>query len=297
VIVVGGSQQGLDLAARVLLDSGDAVWMEEPGYPGARAAFAAAGARLVPVPVDDEGLRVEAGERAAPEARLVYVSPSHQYPTGATMSASRRLALLAWAARAGAWVVEDDYDSEFRYASRPLPALQGLDGAGRVVYVGTFSKTLLPALRLGYLVVPDALVDTFRAARAVVDRQSPIVDQAVLAEFLEAGHFARHVRRMRALYAERQAALVEAARHRLDGLLEVRPAGAGMHLVGWLPPGADDARAAAGALAAGVESRALSRCALQPLPRGGLMLGYAAYTPQRIRRAVERLAGALEGGR
>lgn len=177
VIVVSGSQQALDLAARVLLDPGDAAWVEEPGYAGARAALLGAGARLVPVPVDEEGLDVAAGARLGPDARLVHVTPSHQYPLGATMSLARRLELLGWARRSGAWVLEDDYDSEYRYAGRPLEALQGLDAEGRVIYVGTFSKVLFPSLRLGYLVLPPDLVDAFAAARELTDRHPPGPDQ------------------------------------------------------------------------------------------------------------------------
>lgn len=237
VLITSGSQQGIDLAARALLNPGDPVWVEEPGYRGAKAALSAAGVSLHPVPVDDEGLRVDAGAAACPRARMAYVTPSHQYPTGATMSLARRLALLDWARRAGAWIVEDDYDSEYRYAGRPLPALQGLDTSGRVVYVGTFSKVLFPALRLGYVVAPDALIDAFARMQALVNRQIPTLDQAVLADFILDGHFARHIRRMRQLYAARQAALVEAVRRDLGDVIEVRSAEAGLHVVGWLPPG------------------------------------------------------------
>jgi GntR family transcriptional regulator / MocR family aminotransferase len=293
VIVVNGSQQGLDLAARVLLDSGDEAWMEDPGYPGARAALMAAGAMVVPVPVDDEGLCVAAGERAAPRARLAYVSPSHQFPLGATMSASRRLELLRWAGRAGAWILEDDYDSEFRYDARPLPSLQGMDRDGRVVYIGTFSKTLVPALRLGYLIVPAGITDAFRAVRAACDRHSPVLDQAVLADFMTEGHFARHVRRMRNLYAERQGVLVDAIQRLLGDRLQVRPTGAGMHLVGWLEAGADDAAVSSGLWEVGIEAPPLSRYGVLRPARPGLLLGWAGYPCEAIEIAVERLAGAL----
>jgi len=293
VIVTGGSQQGVDLAARVLLDPGDAVWMEDPGYTGARTALLAAGARLVPVPVDADGLAVDQAERMAPDARMAYASPSHQFPLGVTMSAGRRLALLRWAARAGAWVLEDDYDSEFRYDARPLASLQGMDEEGRVIYVGTFSKTLFPALRLGYLIVPPELVEAFRAARAVSDRHSPTMDQAVLADFLAGGHFARHVRRMRRLYAERQDVLVDAVRRGLGDRLRVVPSAAGMHLVGWLEHGQDDAEVSARAAALGVEAAPLSRYAMKRPERGGLLLGWAGYAPEAIREGVERLGAAL----
>ncbi len=300
VIVVNGSQQALDLAARILLDPGDYAWMEEPGYMGARGALISAGARVIPVPVDSEGLNVVAGiartDQCGAKARLVYVSPSHQYPLGVTMSLARRLALLEWASRAGAWILEDDYDSEYRYASRPLAALQSLDSENRVIYFGTFSKVLFPALRLGYMVVPPDLVEAFIAARALVDRHSPTVEQIVLADFITEGHFTRHIRRMRALYSERQATLVETARRELAGLLDVCPAEAGMHLVGWLPEGVDDRAAAARAAALGVEVGPLSAYGVEPTGlgrQGGLLLGYAHLDAEEIRSSVRKLAEAL----
>jgi GntR family transcriptional regulator/MocR family aminotransferase len=293
VIIVSGAQQAADLAARVLLDPGEPAWVEDPGYPGARGALAAAGARIVAVPVDEEGLDVHAGAARSPGARLVYVTPSHQYPLGVTMSLNRRLALLEWASRSGAWILEDDYDSEYRYAGRPLAALQGLDPAGRVIYTGTFSKVLFPALRLGYLVVPTGLVDAFVAARALADRHPPSVPQAALADFIEGGHFARHIRRTRALYAERQAALVRAARRALDGVLTVPPAESGMHLVGWLPEGADDRRAAEAAQRHGIEAPPLAAYRVRRQGRAGLVLGYAAFSPRELEDGVERLARSL----
>jgi GntR family transcriptional regulator/MocR family aminotransferase len=293
VIVTAGSQGALDLAARLLLDPGDPVWVEEPGYPGARGALLGAGARLIPVPTDGEGLVVADGIARCPAARLAYVTPSHQYPLGATLSLARRLALLAWAREAGARVLEDDYDSEYRYAGRPLAALQGLDDAGRVLYLGTFSKVLFPALRLGYLVVPPALVDAFAAARALVDRHPPALEQAALADFIAEGHFARHIRRMRVLYAARQAALVEAARRDLTGLLAVAPHDSGMHLVGRLPAGADGAVAARLAVGGGIELPAVASYCLQPARRGDVLLGYAAFDEATIRAAIRGLAVAL----
>lgn len=293
VVVVSGSQQGLDLAARVLLDPGDAVWVEDPGYDRARAALLGAGARVVPVPVDEEGLKVAAGEARAPDARLACVTPSHQYPSGVTMSLGRRMELLRWAQRSGAWIFEDDYDSEYRYSGRPLEALQGLDGAGRVVYVGTFSKVLLPSLRLGYLVVPPGVAGAFAGARELADRHSPSIEQAVLADFIAEGYFARHLRRMRTLYAKRQAVLVEAAEKELAGLLDVRPAEAGMHLVGWLAEGADDRKASLRASTQGVEAPSLSVHRIEASPSPGLVLGYAAVGEIEILRGVRRLAAAL----
>lgn len=295
VIVTSGAQQGLALIARLVLDAGDAVWTEDPGYPRARASFAAAGARVVPVPVDIDGLDVAEGVRRAPRARMAYVTPSHQYPTGAVMSAARRLMLLRWAADANAWIVEDDYDSAYRYTSRPLASLHGLATDQRVIYMGTFSKTLYPALRIGYLIVPLELVSAFAAMRGIADRHSPNVDQAVLSEFISHGHYARHLRRMRILYTERRDALLDAGATFLPGLLELEAGDAGLHLVGRLPRGIDDRVASARALEHGVETPALSRYAIEPLERGGLLLGYAAFPPRDLRRAVRALARALDG--
>jgi GntR family transcriptional regulator / MocR family aminotransferase len=293
ILVVSGAQAGLDLAARLLLDPGDPVWVEDPGYYGARGALVGAGARLTPVPVDTDGLDVAAGQRCEPAARLAYVTPSHQFPLGVTMSLPRRLALLAWANQAAAFVLEDDYESEYRYVGRPLPALQGLDEAGRVIYVGSFSKVLFPSLRIGYLVVPDGLVDAFTAAQRLSHIHVPALEQAVLADFIADGHLARHVRRMRALYAARGAALIRAIRQQTGGVLEVRSAHAGLHLVGWLPTGTDDRAAAARAAEHGVQAQPLSAHALQPPGRGGLLLGYAAVPEPEIEQGARRLAEAL----
>ncbi len=293
VIVTAGSQQALALAAQVLLDPGDAAWIEDPGYMGARAALLAAGAHLIPTPIDAAGLDLAAGRARCPNPRLVYVTPSHQFPLGVTMSLARRLALLEWADIAGAWVLEDDYDSEFHYGGRPLAALQGLDSTGRVIYIGTFSKVLFPALRLGYLIVPPALMDAFIRARSAVGTHSPVLEQAALAEFMREGHFARHIRRMRALYAERQAILLDAAARDLAGMLDLQPAATGMHLLGWLPDGMDDQVAAERADAVGVRVLPLSWLRIEPAERGALLLGYAAANEREMRAGVKRLAGAL----
>jgi GntR family transcriptional regulator/MocR family aminotransferase len=293
VIVVSGTQQGLDLASRLLVDPGDAVWIEDPGYAGARDAFAAAGAEIVPVRVDEYGIDVEAGERLAPNARLAFVTPSSQMPLARVLAPARRAALLAWAARRRAWIFEDDYGGEFRYATAPLPAVQGLDRAGTVLYSGTFSKVLFPALRLGYLVVPPALVEAFAAAKRCADLHSPQLTQAVLADFIEAGHFERHLRRLRRLYDERQRGLVEAARGPLEGILEFGPADSGWHVIGWLPEGASDVRAAERAAEHGVEVVPLSGFAARPM-RPALLLGFGSLSPQAIRTGIDRLAAALQ---
>jgi GntR family transcriptional regulator/MocR family aminotransferase len=292
VLVLTGSQQGLDLIARLLLDPGDRVWMEEPGYRSARATLQGAQVLPVPVPVDEDGLDVVAGNARCPDARLVYVTPSHQYPLGVTMSLSRRLALLNWARRANAWVVEDDYDSEFRYAGRPLAALAGLDSDRRVLYLGTFSKTLFPSLRLGYLVLPGDLVDAFVAARAAIDRQTPTLTQAVLADFINEGHFDRHIRRMRTLYRERQETLLRATRQELSGRLEVCPCMTGLHLIGWLEDGREDRAAFQAAARVGVEVPPLSSYHVERPQRQGLLLGYAGSDARQIRDAVHRLSSA-----
>jgi GntR family transcriptional regulator/MocR family aminotransferase len=293
VIVVSGSQQAFDLASRVLLDHGDAAWVEDPGYPGVRGALTAAEASIVPVPVDGEGLDVSAGTAAHADARLVYVTPSHQFPLGVTMSLRRRLALLGWARASGGFILEDDYGSEYRYVGRQLEALHSLDGEGRVIYVGTFSKVLFPALRLGYLVVPDAMIDAFAAARTVADRHSPLIEQAMLADYMVEGHFARRVKRMRQLYAERQAVLVRAARKCLKGLLEVNPSPAGLHLLGLLPADQDDRLASRAAAEHGVRAAALSDYSISTRTPPGLLLGYTGFTNDEIVGAVDNLAIAL----
>ena len=314
VLVTAGAQQSLDLAARVLLRAGESVWLEDPGYFGARAAFEAAGAKIHPVAVDEEGLDVAAGAALAPGARLAYASPSHQFPLGVTLSMQRRVALLDWAARAGAWVLEDDYDGEFRYIGRPLASLQGLDadrGAsaehtrvnGRVLYLGTFSKTLCPALRLGYIILPPMLVDAFVAAKSAAVGHTASVEQAVLADFIDEGHYARHVRRMRLVYAERQAAMVTAATTHLAEWVDVRPSPAGMHLVGWLRGTAaaegvsdqslSDIALASGVVATSLSSYRLRRPPLEPRASGALLFGYAAFSEATIWEAARRLEQAL----
>ena len=294
VIIVAGSQQAIDLSVRLLLDPGDEVWVEDPGYLDARAVFASAGAQLVPVPVDGDGLNVDAGKRLAPRARMVYVSPSHQFPLGVTLSLARRLALLDWAARSQAWIVEDDYDSEYRYVGRPLAALQGLDHAGRVIYVGTFSEVLFPSLRLGYMVVPPALVEPFVTARALADRHSPLVEQAMLAEFIREGHFARHIRRMRELYAERRTVLVDAIERELAGWLAVSAEPAGLHLVAWLRAGLGDKLISQRLAARGIVAPPLSRYAIAPLARSGLVLGYGCAGASQIQEGVRGMKAVLE---
>jgi len=293
VIVVGGAQAGLDLVSRMLLDPGDTAWIEEPGYLGARSALLGAGARLHPVPVDDDGLDVAAGERAAPRARLAYVTPSYQYPTGFTMSLERRLRLLEWAQRANSWVVEDDYDSEYRYRGRPLSALQGLDTAERVIYVGTFSKTMFPGLRLAYLVVPRGLIQVFQRALRHTGQDAPLAIQAAAADFIEEGHYASHLRRMRALYADRLQRFCTLLNEHLGHVLELGPADAGMQLSAYLPQSVDDRDVARRAEQIGISLAALSSYYLRECPQPGLLLGYAALPEAEMRQGVEALQRLL----
>ncbi|WP_159996941.1 PLP-dependent aminotransferase family protein [Roseomonas sp. 18066] len=302
IVVTSGSQQGIDLAARLLLDPGDAAWVEDPGYVAGRSALEAAGARLVPVPVDAEGIVVAEGRARAPGARLALVSPAHQYPLGVGMSLARRLALLDWAAQSGAWIVEDDYDGDFRYGGAPLRPLRAL-GAGQaersVLHLGTFAKILAPGLRLGFLVAPRGTAEAFTAARALVDRQPPGPAQAVLAAFIAEGHLAAHLRRMRALAAERRGALLAALeRHAADDL-DWGGAGPemGLHLAARLtknpPPGFDQAVQEA-ARARGLQVPALSRYAVLPgsTPQG-LVLGYGTTPTAQIDAAVQRLVAVI----
>ncbi|MCB8962485.1 MAG: PLP-dependent aminotransferase family protein [Ardenticatenales bacterium] len=296
VIITSGTQQAIGLALQLLTDPGDTVWLENPGYSGARHAMQGAGLDIVPVPVDEQGLVVDAGLERAPAARLAYVSPSHQYPAGGIMSLARRRQLLGWAAEQNAWILEDDYDSEYRYAGHPLASLQGLDQTGNVLYSGTFSKVLFPGLRLGYLIVPAGLESAFATARGHADRGSCQVTQQVLHDFMAAGHLARHIRRMRTLYMERQAVLVEALAEHCGQWIMTRPAPAGLHLVGWLPAGWDDAAVSARLAEAGIIAPALSGYSLTPLDRGGLVLGYAAVDEGTIRATVRRMGLLLRSG-
>ncbi|MBI2687849.1 MAG: PLP-dependent aminotransferase family protein [Acidobacteria bacterium] len=294
VIITSGAKQAMHLVAQSMTDPGDPVFIENPSYSGIRIAFTLSGAEMLPVPVDHEGLDIAAAEQMCPEGRLVYVTPSHQYPLGATMSLNRRLALLDWARRRDGFIIEDDYDSEFRYRGHPVASLQGLDREDRVLYIGTFSKVLMPSLRLGYMVVPPDLVDTFIAARAHYDWSSPIIEQATLAEFMSEGHFARFIRRNRALYAERQEILLDAGKRHLRGLVDLQPKDCGMHLLGWLPKGFDDRDCAALLYENGVEALALSQFASAPSDPGGLLLGYAPFDARTIEAGAEKMAAVLE---
>ena len=293
VLIVSGSQLALRACAAALLRRGDRVAVEEPGYPGAHAALGTAGAQLVPVAVGAEGIDVAALDALGPRVRAAYVTPSHQYPLGASMSASRRLALLDWARRREAWLIEDDYDSEYRHVSRPLGALQGMDTHERVVYIGTFSKVLFPALRIGYLVVPPSSRDAFAAAREALDLFSPTLSQVALADFIGDGHFARHLRRMRGIYLCRREALLDGLARHCAGLLHVHNADAGLHVATTLDPDVSDVEVIRRLKARGLTATALSTCYLGPERRSGLLLGFGGFAEPEIAGATRVLGDIL----
>jgi GntR family transcriptional regulator / MocR family aminotransferase len=291
VMIVTGSQQALEISARVLFDSGSRVWVEEPSYRVAREVFILSGCRLVPVPVDSEGLNVSAGVRACRKARAAFVSPSHQFPLGVTMSAARRLQLLDWAQSSGAWIIEDDYDSEYRYQSLPIASLQGLDANARVIYIGTFSKVLFPSLRLGYLVLPPDLVDRFLLVRRTMDLCPPTFYQEVLADFIVEGHFARHIRRMRMLYADFRKLLVGRLLQ-LGDKVEVLGDEAGMHLTVALKNGRSDLEISERAARLNLSLWPLSPSYLGAA-RNGFILGYGGTTLEEIPNAVRKIRTLL----
>jgi len=295
IMIVTGSQQALDIAARVLLDPGDPAWIEEPAYPGAVRAFAAAGARLVPVRVDQEGLDVNRGIKRCPDARVAVVTPSHQFPLGMTLSATRRVLLLDWATRNGSWIVEDDYDNEYRFGIRPIASLQGLDKDERVIYIGTFSKVLFPSLRIGYLIIPNDLIPAFTRIRETSDIFPPPLHQEVLTDFIREGHLERHIRRMRMLYMERHDTLVAEIRKKLGADFEVATANAGTYLVLLLPKGFRDTAIAGKAAQVDISTVPLSNCYQEEPRKQGLILGYGGVNRKQIRDGVSKLAAILGG--
>lgn len=293
VIVTAGAQHAVDIAVRVMLRPGDPVWMEEPGYLSTRHALTAAGADIHAIPVDSSGMVVAAGIAAAPRAKAVFVTPSHQYPLGMTLSMGRRMELLAWAREAGAWIVEDDYSSEFRYAGPPLSSLQGLDGGDRVIYLGTLNKALFPGLRMGYAVLPKPLVPAFAAARQLMDRQPPSLTQAIVLDFMSEGHFAAHIRRRRIAYKAQRDALADALQARLGHVLDLDVPDGGMHMIGYFRDDRSDREAEILADGAGITVRGISRLYRASEPRQGLMFGFTGFPARVMAGGAARLASVL----
>lgn len=294
ILIVNGSQQGLDLIGRVLLNNKSKVWIEDPGYPGARVSFISAGAKVYPVPLNDDGLNLVFAVKNYPVPQLVYTTPSHQYPLGCTMPISARLKLLEWARENGVWIIEDDYDSEYRYSGNPLQSLQGLDSSGSVIYLGTFSKVLFPGLRLGYVVLPSIdLTDRFIAAKSIIDRQNSIIDQIAVTIFIEEGHFTKHLRRMRVLYKERQEFFISEIKKEIGPLITIKSDNAGMHLTGWLKNGYDDKAVSEKLLSGNIFANPLSDYTFKFKMPPALILGYTAFNEKAIRAGVQRMAKIL----
>ncbi|MGY3583572.1 MocR-like pyridoxine biosynthesis transcription factor PdxR [Bradyrhizobium sp. USDA 4350] len=292
VVITAGTQQGLYLAGRVLLSAGDRVWTEDPAYPGITAVLDDLDLVTTRVAVDAQGIDVDAAIAACPDARAAFVTPSHQYPLGMPMSMARRNALVAWAQRSNAWIVEDDYDSELRYAGHPFPSMQGL-APSRVIYLGTLSKVLFPSLRLGYVVAPLPLIDAFAGARALLDRHSPTTDQHVLAAYMREGLFEAHIRRIRGVYAARRATLIASLTRHMPDDVTLQPSDQGMHLLLWLPQGFDDVQLAKAALADGIVVRPISPM-YQAAARPGLMLGFGGFEPEELEAAAMRLRRVID---
>jgi GntR family transcriptional regulator/MocR family aminotransferase len=292
IAIVSGVQEALDLVARIFVNPGDRVSMENPGYIGAALVFESLGAKISAAGLDEEG--IELGAAGLRGVRLLYITPGHQFPLGISMTLPRRLQLLEWAANSGALIFEDDYDSEYRYSGRPVPALQSLDRAGSVLFASSFSKVLFPSLRLGYLVIPPDLVDYFAAAKSITTRHAQLLDQAVLCDFIAEGHFGRHLRRMRGVYAERLSILLKSAREQLAGLLDISDVEAGLQTVGWLRHGINGESAARAAAARNVDVIPLSRYTRGRTKQEGLQLGFASMDPRELKRGVEQLAIALK---
>jgi len=271
------------------------VWMEDPGYPGASQAFQSAGASVIPIPVDGEGIDVAGAIKSSPAARVVYVTPANQFPLGTVMSAERRVELLSWTARAGAWIIEDEYDAEYRYSGKPIASLHSLDRSGSVIYVGTFTKMLFNALRIGFIVVPERLVEAFRIARSFIDRHAPTLDQAILTEFINEGHFGHHVRKMRQVYSDRSQLLTEEANRRLSGLLDVEHAQSGMRTVAWIKTGVPEMVLTRRAERLGLEVAPISSYVSKYEQKPALMLGFAGCNENEIKRGVSVLEAVLSG--
>jgi GntR family transcriptional regulator/MocR family aminotransferase len=299
VAVTSGTSGALDFCSRMILDPGDEVWVEEPGFVEARWTLTAAGAKLIPVPVDDKGLCVFEGIRLAPNAKLVVVTPSHQYPIGVSMGLERRLELLDWANRNDAWIIEDDYNSEFRHQDSMIASLRSLDRDGRVIYLGTFSKLVMPSLRIGYMIADERLIRAFSKGRARIDVHTSGIGQAALAEFMREGHLLRHLRRMRKVYAERRAALIDAIATLMPDDLTVSSAATGLHLVAFfterMRARLSDTQAAKLLLKTGIHVQPLSQNYLGEPTRQGLVFGYGRLQTEDAHRLISKMAESLSG--
>lgn len=290
ILIVNGSRQAVNLAAQVLIKNGDLCWMEDPGYQAARGAISRWGGKLCPVPLTRYGLDIDYAIQHYPSAKFAYVTPSHQYPLGGTLPLGERLKLLQWAAKHQMWLVEDDYDSEFRYNGRPVPALKGLDDKGRVIYTGTFSKVLFPALRLGYMVLPSVeMAKQFKLVKSTIDRQNPVIDQAIVAQFMQEGHFARHLRKMRTLYKKQQDELVALLKKHLGAYLEVDACDTGMHLIAWMLQSGNAEELAKKALNEGIIVQAVSDYSVHFEHNKGLIMGFTGFSVKEMEQAVMKL--------
>lgn len=293
ILIVSGTQQAMNLAAQVLLQKGDEVWLDEPGYDGAYGAFTSMGAKIRPVISDKKGMDIAWGISHWPQAKMVFTSPSHQFPLGGTLSLSRRVALLEWAAENNRWVFEDDYNSEFRYAAPPIQALQGLDQHQRVIYAGTFSKMMFPGFHMGFLVVPESLTELFKVAKYYADTRTSYLEQTILAAFISEGHYARHVRRVRKACYERQTTMIEAIQRYLPGIFCVEPSDSGIHLVGWLSADYEESVIIEHCRKAGLGAQPLSRYCQAPPERQAILFGFAAHSPSEIVAGIKKLARQL----
>jgi GntR family transcriptional regulator / MocR family aminotransferase len=292
IVIVSGTQQSLDLVTRLVIRPGDPVWLEDPCYIGATDAFRLAGARIIAVPVDADGLNPGKGSRLCPNPRAVYVTPAHQFGLGTTLSFDRRFSLLNLC-RHGTVLIEDDYDSEFRFVGHPLPAMRGMAGAESVFLLGTFNKTLFPALRLGYMVVPDAWMEKLLSLRYRIDRYPPTLSQQMLTRFIDEGHYGRHLRRMRQLYGERRAILAQEIGRQLSGVLQLPSIDAGLNTPAYLLGKTDSARASQLAAEQGVEAWPIDRYVIQRRDLKAVVLGFASFNERQIRSGVQALARAL----
>lgn len=293
ILMVNGTQQAMNLAAQVLLQPGDQVWLDEPGYDGALGAFASMGAKIRPVVSDKHGMDIAWAIKHWPDAKLIFTSPSHQFPLGGTLSLSRRVALLDWAAANNMWIFEDDYNSEFRYTGQPIQALQGLDQQQRVIYAGTFSKMMFPGFHLGFLVIPPRLVESFNIAKYYADTRTSFLEQKVLATFIAEGHYARHVRRVRKACHERQQTILNAIQRFLPAVMRAEPSDSGIHIVCWLSPEIEESYMIAQCRKAGLGAQPLSRyCQTKPV-KPAILLGFAAHSPAEIVAGIEKLARTL----